>query len=465
MSPGQSTRAALNVRARPPDRFPWPRVVRRFLHVAVSGQTGAPPRAFGKITGQSRGNAPGNTNPRTQRKRNPRGEEVPTPPGQPPSPSASPARYDPLAAVRGRILLHVKGGRHAPLDSVAKSPNGGVVFSGVSAAERLADFVHRHGTSCPTVLDPAAYERSVASPESPFDLGSRDPALFGSDTPSLLRARAPRGPSPDLALTPTRYLKCDDHGREALARAVSVFASVRAERLVLAVPIDEAWLDHGADALITLLRGTSSPKALILGGKRDPLSSKKKAQALRRIVRSCPDTGLVRTDLAAFDAVLHGASFASIGDTPSVRHTVPPDADPPHARQGSPAVLYPPMMGYFRGATLIGRSLSWEVCHCSACSQWADDHGHLSGGHRFEDFQDSADTALAHAHNLAVWNQWWTELTHGASPEEARRRWGAKCHNAQNEYGWHNRAIPGSRTLFTKPGALGCWAQRPDRPT
>jgi hypothetical protein len=159
----------------------------------------------------------------------------------------------------------------------------------------------------------------------------------------------------------------------------------------------------------------------------------------------------------------YGAAFASIGDTASVRHAVPP------GKQGggpgpnsSPDVILPALMGYFHGSTLAERLRNPRRCECPPCVEWGEARNNGEVGRLLTDFQDSADRRDAHAHNMALWSRWWRELCCEHSYEDMRSRWRGMCRRALNEYEWHNREISPREDAFTASDALRYWAGAED---
>lgn len=380
---------------------------------------------------------------------------MPRSPG--PSPSVSHAPSDPLAAVRGRVLLHVKGTASAPLDRVS-AESAGVVFSGKNAQDKVKEFVRERGLGCPVILDPSAYEDFHATPEEPFTLERQlrvDTRRTGVGATLEHLASNPV----DLVLSPTRYLRCDDAGGRALDEAVRQINEADVWGVVFSVPVDARWLTDRREHLVTSLRRARAPKALILGDRGDPVGSGARARALREVLRACPETALLRTDLAALDAMVHGAAFASIGDTASVRHAVPPgkQGGGPGSKS-SPDVIMPALMGYFHGSTLAERLRDPRRCDCLPCVEWGEARDNGEVGRPLTDFQDTSDTKGAHAHNMALWSRWWGELRSEHSYEDMRTRWRGMCQRAHLEYEWHNRAISPRQDTFRASDALRYWA-------
>ena len=380
---------------------------------------------------------------------------MPISPG--PSPSAEHAPHDPLASVRGRVLLHVKSVSRAPLGRIP-ADSGGVVFSGKDARKNAQDFVSATGSGHPVVLDPSAYESAYATEEEPFTLESQhclDTWRTGLGATLEILGSGPA----DLALTPTRYLRCDSEGARALEEAVRQMNTVDLANVVFAVPVDAGWLNDRREHLISCLQRVNRvPTALILGAKGNPLESESRARGLREVLKACPGTGLLRTDLAALDAMVHGAAFASIGDTASVRHAVPPgrQGGPPNS-DSSPNLILPELMGYFRGSTLAEHLRNSLYCLCDPCTEWGEARANGEAGRLPSGFQDSSDTPDAHAHNMAIWSRWWRELSSESSVNAMKTRWRGMCERAYNEYGWHNRVISPRKDVFKVPPSLRYW--------
>jgi hypothetical protein len=332
----------------------------------------------------------------------------------------------------------------------------GVVFSGKRALDSQEWFTENINAECPTIVDPSAYEDHYATPERPFSEDIH---------PSLIDIPAPRSGSHHVAprhfrLTATRYLNGDPTGEAALREAVARVNATSDPALILAVPVDVRWLDELQDSLVSLLRRTRLPKALILGHTGNPVKHADRARKLRQVISSCPETALLRTDLAGVDAMVHGAVFAAIGDFASVRHTVPPDKrGGGNSSDSSPNVLYRPLLDYFRGSTLM-RYLGENArdCTCPACARWADDHHRMSGGRALTGFVDPADTRDAHAHNMAQWSRLWAGVSAEPTPERVRHHWRKVCEIAVNEFGWHHRGAFEYTEVFKTPQYLRFWA-------
>jgi hypothetical protein len=380
---------------------------------------------------------------------------VPPFPGQTPRPSTVTSSLDVLRNIRGRVLLHVKATGQAPLGQVSRS-TGGVVFSGANASKSCAEFVQDTDHGVPTIIDPALYENFEATPDLPMGDGNEPVPM---DHPPS-GTNGSEGDPRHLRLTPTRYLPCTDRGEVALRNAMAEGEREKDPALVLAVPIDVRWLVDRREDLLHILNATPAPKAIILCHKGNPMGSGGHAAGLREIFSRCENTALLRTDLAAFEAMVHGAAFASIGDRSSVRYSPLPGSHGWSKRNDrSPNVLHPTMLDYFRGSTLATyfRDVSHE-CTCPACSSWAEKNGRNSGGRHLSSFTDSADTYDAHAHNLATWSHLWDLISSQTSPERQRDYWRRMCANSVAAFEYLNDKHSGRIKAFKAPVHLRVWS-------
>lgn len=256
-------------------------------------------------------------------------------------------------------------------------------------------------------------------------------------------------------MTPTGYIHAEDS--DALLAAAARVRDLGDRRLILALPLDIAWLrDEPVRQLIAVMRSVPGMKALMLGGQMDPLARFPKAVVnLQRILAEVPGTALLRADLAAFGALAHGAAFTAYGATSSVRHIVPPPQPAKTSRDNggplSPHVLLPELMDFFLGETLAKRFAGSQppLCHCQAC-----------GERYLTTFTGNSEQVPAAAHNAAVLMQWLGTMD-AVDPGPARRRWWQqRCAQAVDRYPVLNaelRLVKG----FKVPAQLQRWADIP----
>ncbi|MDA2807297.1 hypothetical protein [Nocardiopsis suaedae] len=371
-------------------------------------------------------------------------------------PSGAPASGTVPPALDGHVLLQVKTTGPAPLGDVSPV-DGGLVFCGRRAADNAAEALREDGFTGPVLIDPSAYERHVATPERPFVTGQGSLLAEDGLQEELERQRERKA---TVALTPTAFLKAGDRASlEAVAERAS---DLGGDDVLLALPLDMDWLRGSRHHdLIALLPRIALPKALILCAPRDPLSSMSAARNLREVISSAPGIGLLRSDLAALDAMVHGAGFAAVGDSASARHgPVPGGRGAPRPRR-DPAVLFPRALSYHYGETLATAfEGATEVprCHCAPCREWGAAHGTADGLRPLTSFTDSADRADAHRHNHAAWSMIWDYVMAAPDENEAARRWGLCCERALPTLSAANEAAGRPGNPLKPPPALRVWA-------
>jgi len=196
-------------------------------------------------------------------------------------------------------------------------------------------------------------------------------------------------------------------------------------RMIFTVPISVAWLqDSEVPQVIAVLKLVPGIKAIMLGGQMDPLKAKKSVANLCRVLSEVPNTALMRTDIAAFGALAHGAIFSSFGMGSSQRHIVPPFEITNSSKFGgkTPSVLYPDLMGFFLGETIARRFAAHAdapSCSCATC-----------GGKPLDRFTDKSSEKEAIAHNISVMMGWAAELEAAAVRTDPRYWWRDRCATA-----------------------------------
>lgn len=325
----------------------------------------------------------------------------------------------------------------------------GLVLSGRGAVKKAAGLRYQ-GYAGTILVDPAVYEGAYASEDAPFPEVDSDTLAFGDPLGQAVFDQTAARAS--AVLTPTGYIRAEDSG--ALKAAVNAVLALDDPRLVLTVPIDVMWLsDETLPQLIRWLSKVPNPKAVILGGQKDPLGRFKQAVPnLCTLMREVPSAGLLRTDLAAFGAMAQGADFTAFGASSSLRHTVPPDepAERSPFNAKSPHVLFPELMRFFLGSTIASKFAAKPapVCQCAAC-----------GGRPLDAYPDRTNprTGMASAHNVAVLMEWQRTLS-AIEPGPAQALWWKqRCQEALARYDLVNAAIDQPRAF--KPDAqLTRWA-------
>lgn len=356
-------------------------------------------------------------------------------------------------AVAERILL-LDRPRFIPKAPGYLDPDhGGLVLCGDDAPSRTIELRREHYTGV-LLEDVAAYEKEIATPQAPFSL-PEDDMLFGADLDSVLQAQLDRGAT--WAVTPTRYVPAG--ASEVLKAIMSTVAGLDRDDVIVVVPVSIGWLRRESkDQLIAILKRIRHPVALALGGQYDPLKDFAAApEHLRDLLREIPGVGLWRTDLAGFDALAYGGSFAAIGAGGSMRHLVPAGERP---QSSSPFPHYPtvlvPEMLRFSSADFLANAYANATpprCHCQLC-----------GGRFLESFYGLNDhvRAAAHAHNAATWNDWLPQLFAHARLGDRQLWWRNRCRAALDTHVAENTRI-GQPNRFKPPKALKKWAELPIR--
>ncbi|MDA2811695.1 hypothetical protein O4J56_13725 [Nocardiopsis sp. RSe5-2] len=377
-------------------------------------------------------------------------------------PSGAPASATVPPALDGHVLLQVKTPGPAPLADVSPV-DGGLVFCGQKAADNAAEALRGREFTGPVLIDPSAYEKHVATPERPFITGQASLLVEDELEEELQRQRERKA---TMALTPTAYLRAGD--RASLEAVAERAADLRGGDVLLTLPLDMGWLRGSRhDDLIALLLQIPVPKALILCAPRDPLATMGAARSLREIVSSVPGIGLLRSDMAALDAMVHGAGFAAVGDSASARHgPVPGGGGAPRPRR-DPAVLFPRALSYHYGVTLATAfegAAEVPRCHCGPCREWGAENDTADGLRPLTGFTDSADRAAAHRHNHAAWSMIWGYVMAAPDETEARRRWSGCCARALPTLSAANAVARRPDNPLKAPPALRVWARGGARP-
>ncbi|WP_234364934.1 hypothetical protein [Streptomyces sp. RTd22] len=221
-------------------------------------------------------------------------------------------------------------------------------------------------------MDPESHTQAVATASAPFGLRTSygwwrlDMAGLTEVLDGQLLNRA------SYAVTPTCFIPHGEAGADQVL--VSVFTHTnkldRNDTVVL-LPVSYKWLQPPSlPHLAGLIRSSRHPVALVIQADGDPMGRRKVMEGLRQLCRSCPRLLLWRTDLAAFDALTHGALGAAVGVTASLRHGVKPRLEgggggwKPYT-----SVLVGRLLRYVRVESLLdwfAHSDPW-TCDCSAC--------------------------------------------------------------------------------------------------
>jgi hypothetical protein len=354
--------------------------------------------------------------------------------------------------LQGRILVHTRAPDAEPVLSLIGARPSGIVLTGTRGARTAARLRQVMRLDCPLLLDPAAYETEVATPEQPFWLGEGDrqfvkPTL-GSFLSDLLAAGA------DAVLTPTKYIRRGEI--EALEAVLDTSADLPPEA-VLAIPLDVDWIaPERVGKLAGLLNRSPAPKAVMLGGQFNPPERVANGlPGLRRLAGEVADIALFRTDLAAFDGLAHGALSGAIGTSSTLRHIIPPGERPftsnhPDAEpDNSPHLLVRDLVHYVKGSALADGfgDKAGPLCGCRHCRQ-----------RRLTSFLARGDWRDARLHGVAVWTDWLPDLVDQPSLTDRQRYWSSLCRLGIDGHAIYNRMAANPDSPFAPDRPLLFWA-------
>ncbi len=257
------------------------------------------------------------------------------------------------------------------------------------------------------LIEPRSIEQ-WATVEAPFVLDAD--GLF----PETLDGQIENGAS--IAVTPTGVVNAGDIA--ALKEAVRRVNELDRDDIIFLVPLHYRWLDkNNIRQLIAVLKQSKHPVAIALAdGSANPLSHRGTIPSFRRLFRELPWAMPWRIDLAAFDALAHGAHAAAVGQLPSLRRVAFPGKTPFASDKSdtTPTVLRAKLLRYSRCSWM---QLAWyasgvsDPCSCPHCK-----------GRDVYRFNGSNEDRLqAHLHNLYMI----TEMRRSISgfPAEDILRW------------------------------------------
>ncbi len=272
-------------------------------------------------------------------------------------------------------------------------------------------------------IEPDASAGAFATEDDPFVLPSG--GLFRMPLTEVLDQQVRNGAS--FAITPTGYMPLGEAG--PLKQAVIRANELDRDDVVLYVPCDPKWLRQPAlKQFLAILKRSRHPVALALGHKMDPLAEKGVPEGLRTLSAAVPWVMPWRTDLAAFDAMAHGAKAGAVGILASQRHASIPHqkAWSPNVTDRTPRVLVPELLRYVRAGLLqdwFGSSKPWP-CGCQICDGRAIDRFTSSPDDHIEAHKHSVagllalhDEMYASGHEVSLW---WTQRLRSAEVAHQR---------------------------------------------
>lgn len=361
-------------------------------------------------------------------------------------------RQSALRLLADRVLVHAPLRTAAEMLDLISPLSSGLVVATARPAEAVGQL--REGESFDGVLlaDPQAYLKYWATPDEPF-LGEPG-RLFGGTPAELVKEQLEAGA--DAALTPTGCIRAGNAA--ALRAALEQAARLERDDVIVSVPLEKGWLEPGlADIAVDMLSRADLPKAVFVEGQFNPPEQVGPAAdsvlSERRLAAEPPATALFRRDLAALDAVAHGALAGSIGTSGNTRHfikpgevplfTMPQDGEPPDQ---SPNILVGDLLDYMHGSKLarLFRAGAGPRCSCAVCQ-----------GTRISGFTGRSHWTAASRHDAAVWSEWLPGLRQGAA--ERMRFWTRLCREGAANHDVYDK-MAGSPGAFPVPLPLRVWS-------
>jgi hypothetical protein len=269
---------------------------------------------------------------------------------------------------------------------------GGIFITGQYAVQRMNTLRRLHPT-IPMIVEPKAMTHYIATPEQPFVLPPDDLFRTG-DLAGALDDQREMGR--DLAITPTGQIASGDSA--SLKAALFAANALDREDTLLALPLAANWLSDEAATrqVVRAIDRSRHPVALTFIDKANPLGSRKRMRAYRRLMSETSGTVLAyRVDLFGFDALACGAIASAIGAYPAARRLTPvgrggSSADP---EDKAPHMLIGDMLRFVRSKHMRRQWFAEAPpmrCYCMVCR--GADIDRLYG--------EESDRVIGHQHNV-----------------------------------------------------------------
>lgn len=333
-----------------------------------------------------------------------------------------------VGVLHNRMLVYARPNQVPNIEPHVSLDRSGFVLAGANTNGRMR-LLEDSGYGGVVLVDPAAYEKHVATADAPF--WSPEDQLLPMTLEDMLNQQLMAGAS--AAITPTKFVRAGD--TDSLKAAARQVKALGRNDVIFAAPLDVSLLDRRHIRQVTaILADAGCPIGLVLGKQLDPLkqAANRIIQNLRMLAASV-ELFPMRTDFNAFDLVAHGAFAGAIGTGGTVRHAVePPNAAKAIVLDPSPSVLVPELMCWWKGSKLMkvfgARQNLVPMCPCAVC-----------GGKRLSRLQRKADSNEAMAHAVATWSQYAADMLDAPTMRLRARYWQNICRNA---IGYHE--------MFTK---------------
>ncbi|MCE7009999.1 hypothetical protein LWC34_45415 [Kibdelosporangium philippinense] len=363
---------------------------------------------------------------------------------------ASPRRPDgSVGVLLNRMMVYTRPKQVPNLQPHISTERSGFVLAGANTNGRMR-LLEDSGYDGVVLVDPAAYEKHVATPDAPFWIP--EDQMLPMTLDEMLNQQLVAGVT--AAITPTKFIRAGD--TDSLKAAARQVKALGRNDVIFAVPLDVSLLDRRYIRQVTaILVDVGRPVGLVLGGQLDPLThaASRIIQNLRLLAATI-DLFPMRTDFNAFDLVAHGAFAGAIGISGAVRHAVePPQPALFIVRDPSPSVLVPELMCWWKGSKLGklfgARQNLIPRCPCAVC-----------GSKRLSRFQRQADENEAVAHAVATWSGYATDMLDAPTMRLRAQYWKNICTAALENHVMFAKQLKRPKPI--KPQTpLKVWAQLP----
>ncbi|WP_037580411.1 hypothetical protein [Phaeacidiphilus oryzae] len=358
--------------------------------------------------------------------------------------------------LRDRLLTMTRAGSAVDVLQNINPDRGGLVLVGKGASERLRPLRGSPGADV-LAIDPERHTGQWATPEDPFGLADGDGRLTpGPTLTQVLKSQLASGAS--FAVTPTGFIP--DRDVPTLDAVVDHAAEAEVANTLVVLPCGFDWLrEPHIHALVSAAGRSRYPVGLALAGdaKPDPLDHSGVPAQMRRLCQTCDRLVIWRTDLAALDAIAHGALAGAVGTNATLRHAMRPMPERKgFGRRLFPALIVERLLRFVRQNTIrdwyaAGRD-AW-TCDCTACD-----------GRRLTDIPDGAAGERATlGHNCRVLGALHCGLAEHREGEDRLEWWHSRIDEA---WAAHRRLaveVGGDQNLQV-PRVLTAWRRDPPPP-
>ena len=362
----------------------------------------------------------------------------------------SPRRPDgSVGVLHNRMLVYARPNQVPNLQSHISLERGGFVIAGANTNGRMR-LLEDSGHEGVVLVDPAAYEKHLATPDAPF--WTPEDQVLPMTLAEMLNQQLVAGAT--AAITPTKFITAGDtDSLKAAARQVKV---LERNDVIFAVPLDVSLLDRRYfRQVMAILVDVRCPVGLVLGGQLDPLdhAASRIIQNLRLLAATI-ELFPMRTDFNAFDLVAHGAFAGAIGTSGAVRHAVEPPQPPLFVvPDDSPSVLVPELMCWWKGSKLGklfgARQHLIPQCPCAVCES-----------RRLSRLQRRADWNEAMAHAVATWSGYAEDMLSAPTMRLRAQYWKNICAAALDNHVMFAKQLQRAKPI--KPQTpLKVWAELP----